>query len=97
HGLRVTQVERQPIHGGSLRIFVSHDQQPISDSVTQLMAEEEAWGVADLEFYASFGGKIAALRETLRASLQEIRSQGKRIAVYGASAKGSTLLNYFGI
>ncbi|HET8629274.1 MAG TPA: methyltransferase C-terminal domain-containing protein, partial [Thermomicrobiales bacterium] len=56
-----------------------------------------AWGARDLAFYAGFGEGVARLRDELRAFLSDLVGQGKRIAVYGASAKGSTLLNYFGI
>ncbi|HEV7797210.1 MAG TPA: class I SAM-dependent methyltransferase [Pyrinomonadaceae bacterium] len=66
-------------------------------AVAQLLREESAWGVNELNFYLGFGGKVERLRDELVKLLREIKAQGKRIAVYGASAKGSTLLNYFGI
>lgn len=97
HRLVITHVERVPIHGGSLRIFAQHDTHPIGDSVTHLLAEEQAWGVSDLGQYAQFGNQVEAMRQSLRQLLQDLKGQGKRIVVYGASAKGSTLLNYFGI
>jgi SAM-dependent methyltransferase len=96
HGLTIVDVERLPIHGGSLRIFAARQGAP-SPAVTQLLAEEAAWGVDTLDFYAGFGAAVGRLRDDLRALLGELKRDGKRIAVYGASAKGSTLLNYFGI
>lgn len=97
HDLSVVDVERIPIHGGSLRLFVGKDDAMPSSSVRRLLQEEAAWGVDQLAFYAGFGVKVAQLRNDLRALLRDLKESGKRIAVYGASAKGSTLLNYFAI
>ena len=96
HGLAVIDVEQVPIHGGSLRITVAAATEP-AESVRCLLAEEARLGMDRLEFYTAFGDKVAALRERLLELLGELKAQGKRIAVYGASAKGSTLLNLFGI
>jgi hypothetical protein len=96
HGLLVHDVERIPIHGGSLRLLVGKTGSS-SVRVGKLLDEEAAWGVAKPEFYQSFGQRIERLRGDLIKMLQELKSQGRRIAVYGASAKGSTLLNYFKI
>jgi C-methyltransferase C-terminal domain/Methyltransferase domain len=96
HNLYLVDVERIPLHGGTLRIFVGHHDTP-SQAVTTLLAEEQAWGVYDPTYYAHFGTQVTRLREDLRTLLTNLKKQGKRIAVYGASAKGSTLLNYFGI
>jgi len=96
HHLNIVDVEPLPIHGGSLRIFASKGT-AISDNVRQLLEEERAWGVDQIDFYADFGAKVEQLRGELLNILTDLKAQGKRIAVYGASAKGSTLLNYFGI
>ena len=66
-------------------------------SVDQLLAEETRVGIDRLEFYLGFGEKVRRLRDELLELLRALKGEGKRIAVYGASAKGSTLLNYFGI
>jgi SAM-dependent methyltransferase len=63
--------------------------------VHRLLQAESAWGVGTLEFYQGFAAKVEHLRGELLTLLRELKTQGKRIAVYGASAKGSTLLNYF--
>lgn len=96
HGLTIVDVERLPIHGGTLRIRASAEGRP-SAAVEALLREEAAWGVAAPAFYRTFAERVARLREALLAMLQGLKQDGKRIAVYGASAKGSTLLNYFGI
>jgi SAM-dependent methyltransferase len=104
HNLVIHDVERLPIHGGSLRIFARRLAQGetletavVADNVRHLLAEEAAWGVDKAEFYGSFGSRVAALRTQLVDLLRSLKAQGKTIAAYGASAKGSTLLNYFGI
>jgi len=99
HGLIVVDVERIPIHGGSLRLFVGKQapRQSLMPAVSHLLAEEVVWGVDQAESYQALGAKVKRLGEDLLARLCALKAQGKRIAAYGASAKGSTLLNYFGI
>lgn len=98
-GFEITDVERIAIHGGSLRIFAEHRSNCVqpSPAVRNLLAEEEKCGVTGFAFYEHFAEKIKQLKGGLVGLLQELRSQGRRIAAYGASAKGATLLNYFGI
>jgi SAM-dependent methyltransferase len=101
HGLLIVDVERIAIHGGSLRIFASKppvDGEPMrSAAVTHLLAEEAAWGVDREDFYRDFGTRVEKVRSDLVTLLRQLKAENKRVAVYGASAKGSTLLNYFGI
>lgn len=102
HGLRMLDVERIPIHGGSLRIQVCKEKsypatEENASSVQRMLHEESLWGAQRLEFYESFGKRVENLRSELCGVLREAKTEGKRIAAYGASAKGSTLLNYFRI
>jgi SAM-dependent methyltransferase len=96
HGIAVLDVERIPIHGGSLRVTLGHagDRAP---AVGALLDEEEQWGVTRFAFYQRFADEVADLRRSLLSVLSDLRAGGKRLAAYGAAAKGSTLLNYFGI
>ena len=100
HKLMITDVERLPIHGGSLRSYVQHDSDSAGrskTSVKSLLSEEKNWGMDKPTFYESFAENVSNLkRETLQL-LKQLKEEGKRIAAYGAAAKGSTLLNYFGI
>ncbi len=96
HQLLVHDVERIPMHGGSLRLFVGKSGQS-SFRVRKMLEEEAAWGVDRAAFYLSFGQRIERLRQELLDLLRRLKSEGRTIAVYGASAKGSTLLNYFKI
>jgi len=92
HGLTIGEVERIPIHGGSLRIFVGRSM-PRGGSVQRLLDEESAAP----DTYYRFGDRVRALRDELRAALARLKAGGKRIAAYGASAKGTTLLSFTGI
>ncbi|MBV9126132.1 MAG: class I SAM-dependent methyltransferase [Planctomycetes bacterium] len=99
HGLRILQVERVPIHGGSLRLFVVPQAQTFQrdPSVAALLDEEQRWGAGTLAAYDQFGRRVAALKDRLCSLIAQLRREGNKIAVYGASAKGSTLLNYLGL
>ena len=90
-------VERIPIHGGSLRAFVAHAGEPKTQAVAALLAEEEQLGFTKASFYADFESKVLDLRKALLALLKDLKQKGHRLAAYGASAKGGTLLNFFGI
>jgi hypothetical protein len=92
-GLFVNHVEHLPIHGGSLRIFVEKREDP-RESMLSLLAEERALGMDRIEFFQDFAAQVASLRDELRALLEGLRKDGKKIAAYGAAAKGATLLNY---
>jgi hypothetical protein len=96
HGLLIEDVERIPIHGGSLRIFVRRLESGArpKTTVSTILDEERQWGVRDPCFYQSFGSKVESLRDRLLKLLRGFKSKGARIAAYGASAKGSTLLNF---
>ncbi len=98
HGLVIAAVRRVSIHGGSLQVHVMRAEMAARGAAAQaLLDEEAAWGVDDFAFYAGFARAVEALRADLRALLGGLKAQGCTIAAYGASAKGSTLLNYFDI
>jgi SAM-dependent methyltransferase len=99
HGLVITSVERLAIHGGSLRIFVEHatDGLHICASVSQMLSDEARCGLEGFSFYKNLPTRVSRLRKCLLEQLRALKSEGLRIAAYGASAKGATLLNHFGI
>lgn len=100
HKLVVTDVERVSIHGGSLRIYVQHDSNSAIKSksnVESLLDDEKNWGMDKSTFYESFADKVLNLKKETLQLLKQLKDDGKRIAAYGAAAKGSTLLNFYGI
>jgi SAM-dependent methyltransferase len=97
HGLMLAEVEPVPIHGGSLRLFMIHAGGRAAPSVTDLLIRERDEGLLDFGFYRDFGERVAGLKSQLLALLTRLKGEGRRVAAYGASAKGSTLMNAFGI
>jgi SAM-dependent methyltransferase len=96
HRLSLNRVEHYPIHGGSLRLFVGLRDE-VDDSVQAYLREESDRQLTRLSYYADFASKVAAIRDALHTLLRGLKGQGKRMAAYGAAAKGSILLNYTGI
>ena len=100
HALRVFDVEELPTHGGSLRLYVCHRQSavnPPSDARERIRAAERAAGLESLSAYTAFQAQAHEAKRGLLEFLIGARRAGKRIAAYGAAAKGNTLLNYCGI
>ena len=97
HGLEIVDVERLAIHGGSLRIFATHAGTENKSTAVMNVIEEESKWVNCPEHHTKFANRVESLRQSLTDQLAQLKNEGNRIAVYGASAKGSTLLNYFGI
>jgi SAM-dependent methyltransferase len=93
HGLYLNDVERLRIHGGSLRLTVSR-RPARSVKLDALFAHEAALGVNKGSFYNDFADRVRALRDSLAGLLISERAKGKRIACYGAAAKGATMVNY---
>ncbi len=96
HGLSLNHVEHYPIHGGSLRLYVAHREE-VADSVRIYLREESDGKLVDLSYYQDFASRVRGIKEALVKMVHDLKAQGKRIAAYGAAAKGSTLLNYTGI
>lgn len=98
-GLRVCDVEELPTHGGSLRIYGCHAEDGRVDTaaVAVLLAEEVRRGLCDLKTYQDFQLRADRVKDDLLVFLIEQKRLGKRVAAYGAAAKGCTLLNYAGI
>lgn len=98
-GLTVHDVERVAIHGGSIRVHASRKAAgfEITARLKQLLAEEDAMGLNKLSSHQGFAQKVGGTRSALLGLLRKLKAEGKRIAGYGAPAKGNTQLNYCGI
>jgi hypothetical protein len=97
--LRVWDVEQLDTHGGSLRIYGCHTEDPrgTTDAVRGLLAQEETCGLRDLSIYEAFQERADHIKNDLVHYLIEQKRAGRTVAAYGAAAKGNTLLNYAGI
>ena len=99
-GLQLFDVEEIPTHGGSLRIYATHKentQQNISENVNNLLQKEYSKGINALDYYNNFQQKALKVKLDISDFLIKQKRDNKKIAAYGAAAKGNTLLNYCGI
>ena len=98
-GLRVCDVEELPTHGGSLRVFGCHaeDARVGSASLAAVLEAESDAGLQGLAVYEAFQQRADEVKNGLLSFLIEQKRAGKKVAAYGAAAKGNTLLNYAGV
>ncbi len=99
HGLDVFDVDELPTHGGSLRVYLKHPNgpQPRSDRVDALLTREADAGLLERAGYADLQSRAETIKRDLLRFLLDAHDQGKRVAAYGAAAKGNTLLNFAGV
>jgi len=98
-GLRVFDVEELPTHGGSLRVYGCHEDDPraTAQSVASLLEREKVFGMQELSLYEDFQARADKVKNDFLFFLIEQKRAGKSVAAYGAAAKGNTLMNYAGI
>lgn len=98
-GLRVFDVEELTTHGGSLRLFVCHADDPRQNEagLLDIRQKEKEAGLDEDLIYHSFAESVRKTKLDLLTLLTDLKGQGKSIAAYGAPAKGNTLLNYCGV
>ena len=97
-GLEIFDIEKLSIHGGTLRLFIGHQgTRDIATIIDKMIKNEKESGLYNLSTYSNFMKKISQLGKQLRETLGDLKEKGGKIAAYGASAKGTTLLNFFNI
>lgn len=98
-GLRVFDVEELSTHGGSLRVYGCHDDDPraTQSTVPAMLEKEQAFGLQGLEVYKLFQERANKVKNDFLGFLIEQKRAGKTVAAYGAAAKGNTLMNYAGL
>ena len=94
-GLKVVAVEKQNIHGGTVRITIMHDTPHIvvNDSVAEFVDNEIRQGYDKVEKYTEWATSVSSLVADFSNQVFELKKQGKKVAAFAASAKGNTLLN----
>jgi hypothetical protein len=99
HDLEIFDVDELSTHGGSLRIYAQHKNgpQPMSDNVYALLIKEKSKGMQTLEYYKGFQAQVDRIKIALLKFLIEQKEAGRKVAAYGAAAKGNTLLNFCGV
>lgn len=99
-GLELFDVEEIPTHGGSLRIYAKHIEdksKPVSANTSRLLKKEISKGINSLEYYSHFHQKVHRVKLAFTNFLVQQNLKGKKVAAYGAAAKGNALINYCGI
>jgi len=99
NGLLPIDVETLPTHGGSLRVYLAHQDSrpPVSQRISNMLAEERRARLNALSAYSDFARRVQRTKRDLLSVLIAAKKDGKRICGYGAPGKGNTLLNYCGI
>ena len=100
HGMRIFDADEIPTHGGSLRIYVSHDSddaKTVTDAVHEIRRREIDRGLTKLSTFHAFAERVKQTKWNLVEFLIAARRDGKRVVGYGAPGKGNTMLNYCGI
>jgi hypothetical protein len=94
----IFKVERINTHGGSIRIYIKKGKKiKIEKNVRTLLIEEEKFGIKEYKTYQNFGEKINKLKENVLRNINELKRSNKKIIGFGAPAKATTALNFFGI
>jgi SAM-dependent methyltransferase len=98
-GLAVWDVEELSTHGGSLRVWAQHaaNPRPVQPAVAERLAEEAAAGMGQGAFYRGLQARAERIKDDLLLFLIDCKRSGRRVAAYGAAAKGNTLLNFAGV
>ena len=99
HGFSVVDCEYFPeIHGGTMRYFCARPgERAAGPRVAEALNREKHFGIAEPAVYEAFARSVRDNRQVLRDLLGRLRAEGKIIWAYGASAKGNTLMNFFGL
>lgn len=98
YDMEVFDAERVAIHGGSIIYFIGHrGAHAVAGTIAELIGQEREKGLDRKDTYVAFAKRTADIKESLLMLLRDLKGSGKRIAAYGAPAKGNTLLNYCGI
>ena len=95
---KIYKSEKVDTHGGSLRIYVKKDKKVKIDlSVKKMLKDEESFGITNFKTYQEFGKKVYRIRENVLKNIKKLKKNNKKIIGYGAPAKATTALNFFGI
>ena len=103
HGLRVADVETNDVNGGSFRVYVVHRDSPAVSiparlaRVDAMRAREQTAGLRSAATYQNFGARVRQIAAKLQEWVRGERRHGREISAYGASTKGNTLLQVFGL
>ncbi len=95
---KIFKSEKVNTHGGSIRVYIKKDKKvKVETSVKKILKEEESFGIKNFKTYQKFGEKVYKIRQNVLANIKKLKDNDKTIIGYGAPAKATTALNFFGI
>ncbi len=95
---KIFRSEKIDTHGGSIRVYIKKGKKVKIDlSVKKMLQEEERFGIKKFETYKKFGEEVYKIRENVLSNIKKLKNQNKQIIGFGAPAKATTALNFFGI
>ena len=95
--LSIFNAEKIDTHGGSIRVYVDKKKRKVQNNVNKLLKEEDNFGIKNYETYKKFGNKVYEIRKNVLKNLENLKKDKKTIIGYGAPAKATTALNFYGI
>ena len=95
---KIFRSEKIDTHGGSIRVYIKKDKKiKIEQSVKKMLQEEEKFGIKEFKTYQKFAEKVYKIKENVLTNIKKLKNKNKTIIAYGAPAKATTALNFFGI
>tara|TARA_B100001059_G_scaffold50021_1_gene43120 strand:+ start:2567 stop:5119 length:2553 start_codon:yes stop_codon:yes gene_type:complete len=95
---KIFRAEKVNTHGGSIRVYIKKNNKvKIEQNVKKMLKEEEAFGIKDFKTYQKFAEKVYKIKENVLLNIKKLKDKNKTIIGYGAPAKATTALNFFGI
>ena len=95
---KIFRSEKIDTHGGSIRVYIKKDKKiKIEQSVKKMLKEEEKFGIKEFKTYQKFAEKVYKIKENVLTNIKKLKNKNKTIIAYGAPAKATTALNFFGI
>jgi nucleoside-diphosphate-sugar epimerase len=96
--VKIFKVEKIVTHGGSIRVYIKKDKNiKIGKNVKELIKEEEKFGIKNFKTYQDFAKKVYKIKQNVNTNIKKLKKKGETIIGYGAPAKATTALNFFGI
>ena len=96
--VKIFRSEKVDTHGGSIRVYLKKDKMvKIENSVKKMLNEEDKFGIKNFKTYQKFGEKVYKIRDNVLTNVKKIKKDNKIVIGYGAPAKATTALNFFGI
>ena len=98
YNLDIFKLKKIDTHGGSLRIYLCNKNQfSIDNKVGEILKEEEKFGINNFSMYQKFAQSVYLIKDNVKKNFRNLHKEGKKIYGYGAPAKASTAINFFGI